>query len=571
MREKKLSVVMSFLNEREEVGRTIRSIRETAGNSVDIVVVNDASEQDYDYEGDFRDLNVKYHVNESRVGAAQGKDEAVQLCDTPYFIILDAHMRFYDKGWAQRLVRELDSNSNQLLCCQTRVLSKQEDGSVVDKGEMGVFGAYLRFSHDAMIPGIKWNDGKIATSLDKGQIAAVLGASYCTSKSYWNKLRGLRGLIHYGCEEAYISIKAWLEGGGCRLIDDVSIGHIYRSKAPYHIDSLENSYNYYLIAETLFPTSLCGKAHAIGVCQNKAFHEKVMKLLDEHSAEIKELRMYYSENLNRNKFSYIIDINNVLTAEDLIVLKEEKHRLGEIIGCLCRQETNPDNLGIAGGECSRMLALAMFANMFHDAEADDKATELFNMITDRISSDLSCTFNSGLCGIGWALIFLFHEKIVSADDIREDLYKIDRLVMERNLDRVSDFSIERGTAGVMAYLNSRLAMKDIVDASCFDSRYLTHVYVAAKRIVDEVVTDWRVYSVAFTYIRCYEQGIWDVLPPRIEDFFDLPYFLPRETKFQKKGMGGAAGFAIYLSERQMRSDRFRKISVKTSPEFLLQK
>ena len=39
----KLSVCMSFLNEGEEVGNTVRSIRETAGDTVDIIVVNDAS------------------------------------------------------------------------------------------------------------------------------------------------------------------------------------------------------------------------------------------------------------------------------------------------------------------------------------------------------------------------------------------------------------------------------------------------------------------------------------------------------------------------------------------------
>ena len=41
--ENKLTVVMPFLNEGEEVGNTVRSIRATAGCSVDIIVINDAS------------------------------------------------------------------------------------------------------------------------------------------------------------------------------------------------------------------------------------------------------------------------------------------------------------------------------------------------------------------------------------------------------------------------------------------------------------------------------------------------------------------------------------------------
>jgi len=68
----KLSVCMSFLNEGEEVGNTVRSIRETAGDSVDIIAVNDASTDSYDYEADLKGLNVHYFVNKRRIGSAAG-------------------------------------------------------------------------------------------------------------------------------------------------------------------------------------------------------------------------------------------------------------------------------------------------------------------------------------------------------------------------------------------------------------------------------------------------------------------------------------------------------------------
>ena len=54
----KLSICISFLNEGVEVGNTVRSIRATAGNCVDIVIVNDASDDGYDYESDLKDLGV---------------------------------------------------------------------------------------------------------------------------------------------------------------------------------------------------------------------------------------------------------------------------------------------------------------------------------------------------------------------------------------------------------------------------------------------------------------------------------------------------------------------------------
>ncbi len=556
----KLSVVMSFLNEREEVGNTVRSIRETAGDSVDIVVVNDVSDTDYDYEKDLKGLGVKYYICKERLGAAQGKEKAVQLCNTPYFIILDAHMRFYAKNWVERLIAELDRNPNQLLCCQTKVLTKDEDGSISDKGEMGVYGAFITFSPDELIPNIKWNNGKIATPLAKGQIPAVLGASYCTSKAYWDKLRGLQGLIHYGCEEAYISIKAWLEGGGCHLIDDVTIGHLYRKKAPYRIDTVLNNYNYYLIADTLFPPLPCAKAHAVGLTVNKPLYHSVMEELSKNNDYISELRSYYTRTFNAHNFSFIIDINNVLTQKDTVILKEEKHRLQDVISQLQTIAPQKTDLGLYQGQCGAMLALALYADFFNDNSADHIATNIFNNILHSISSDIPITFNNGLCGIGWALAFLVSQSVIAYNDISVELTTIDSLIMERYLPRVTDISLSNGTGGVIAYIISRIAINPRNAPLPFCNEYLKEVYHAALSLYNSEETNWRTLTFAIAFIKCYEHNIWNLSVPQIEDFYELPTFLPKETCYQKVGIQGLSGFALFLIERQHRAKSFRNFN-----------
>ena len=556
----KLSVVMSFLNEREEVGNTVRSIRETAGDTVDIVVVNDVSNTDYDYEKDIEGLNVKYYVCKERLGAAQGKEKAVQLCDTPYFIILDAHMRFYDNKWANRLTDELDKNSNRLLCCQTKILSRETDGTVVDKGEMGVHGAFLTFSSDELIPNIKWNNGKISTSLGKGEIPAVLGASYCTSKTYWNKLRGLQGMIHYGCEEAYISIKAWLEGGGCHLIDDVVIGHLYREKAPYRIDTVLNNYNYYLIADTLFPPLFCAKAHAVGITLNKQLYLSVMEELTKKEETVSELKSYYINTLNAHNFSFITGINNVLTLKDTIVLKEEEHRLQDLVTQLQSFDLIYNDLGLYHGQCGVMLALALYADIFNDNSADNTATKIFNNILHSISSDIPITFNNGICGISWTLAFLISKGIIEYDDINDELTKIDCLIMERSLTRVSDMSLSNGTGGVIAYVISRIAICPHNSPLPFSNEYLKEVYFAALSLQKSEQKDWRALTFAIAFIKCYEQKTWNLSVPNIEDFYNLPTFLPKETTYQKLGIQGISGFALFLIERQQRAKSFRNFN-----------
>jgi glycosyltransferase involved in cell wall biosynthesis len=46
----KLTAIIPFLNEGIEIEQTLASIRETAGDEVDIIVINDNSHDDTDYE-----------------------------------------------------------------------------------------------------------------------------------------------------------------------------------------------------------------------------------------------------------------------------------------------------------------------------------------------------------------------------------------------------------------------------------------------------------------------------------------------------------------------------------------
>jgi len=290
----KLTIVIPFLNEREEVKNTVESIRSTAGNSVDIIVVNDNSDKDYDYTCDLKDLNVTYITNSYRIGAALSKEKGVSMVKTPFFLILDAHMRFYSSDWAENIITELENDPRRLLCCQTLALKKEENGTVTQSANVNTaYGAYISYDIDSYIPGIRWNNSYSAPDTEKPiKIPCVLGAGYASSKSYWDKIAGMRGLQHYGCEEVYISMKAWKEGGGCYLLPGLTVGHIYRDKFPYPVHSSQHVYNYLLIAETLFPTSERCFAHAVAWKLNKTTYFKTIERLKLHKEEIVRLKSY---------------------------------------------------------------------------------------------------------------------------------------------------------------------------------------------------------------------------------------------------------------------------------------
>ncbi|MDR0573594.1 MAG: glycosyltransferase [Tannerella sp.] len=207
---KKLTVIITFLNEKEDVKNTIESILEFSDDNVEIIVINDASDDNYDYDKLAVDYNITYVKNKIRLGVAASRDLGVSICKTAYFLLLDAHMRFYDNKWITRIVEELSKNTRRLLCTQTKILKRKDDIVYVDKESDALVrqGATVKLNGNILFEP-KWliNENK---NLGDGAlpIACVLGAGYACSKDYWIYLKGLSGLMYYGNDEAYISMKS---------------------------------------------------------------------------------------------------------------------------------------------------------------------------------------------------------------------------------------------------------------------------------------------------------------------------------------------------------------------------
>lgn len=538
-----LTLVIPFLNEGDEVANTVKSVRKTVGNRVDIIVINDNSDDGYDYMTDLNGLNVFYVHNKFRIGAAASKEKGAGLVATPYFLLLDAHMRFYDDKWVDRILEELHKNDSQLLCCQTKVLHKK-DGIVVENEQPDVYGASLSFNHDEYIPGIRWNNYRHIEGLGISQIPAVLGAGYATGKKYWKRIKGLQGLIHYGCEEAYISIKAWLDGGGCRLLPDVVIGHIYRDKFPYSVVSSPMIYNNLFIAETLFPTSMRCLAHSIAINKDKDFYRNLKRHLSWRSQQAEELRTYYRETF-KNDFMIIKKMNNILETGERAKLEEEKKRLSQIMDYLDKRSSICYESGLYNGLMGYIIAFCMYAKCFGEPVYDEIASILFEKLcSDLMDNELPVTFGKGICGIGWGIIYLI-EKGLLEDDMEEELNHIDRLVMERNPGRIQDLSVLTGIGGIFCYVVTRLGYmkRNKKDNTCFDKKYIEQLQSAASRTIKSEDIDYRCRNFGMQLME-YGSASWSVLPPEFEEIIDLPEFLPREERFWETGLKGATGFSI---------------------------
>ena len=308
---KQLTVIISFLNEGYEVERTVSSVVEFAENKVDILVINDGSNSLYDYEEMLRPYsNVKYVKNEVRRGVTVCRHWGVQQIETPYFILLDAHMRFYEKGWVDKIVSYLQEDDRRILCCQTRALIKDEsDEIIVHPTRKTSYGAYIHLQDENKLLSPKWiYQDRMFSDEAIEDVPCILGATYAASKRYWNYIKGLEGLKLYGHEEPYLSMKVWMEGGRCQLIKDIEVGHIYRTKFPYRVGNEEMMYNRMWIAAVLLPEEYRNRVYEMSQKQDENIFQSVLERLKEKKDIIDELKDYYRQ-ISMNNFALIEQLN----------------------------------------------------------------------------------------------------------------------------------------------------------------------------------------------------------------------------------------------------------------------
>ena len=301
-----LTAIIPFLNEGAEIERTVASIRETAGKEVNIILINDCSEDDTNYEAVAGKYGAKYFYNATRQGVARSRDIGVELCETPYFILFDGHMRFYHNNWWNEVVEALSNNDRAVYCLRCHALDEQFQ--MIEKKS---FGAHINMERttDYSILEPTWNYCDVEPTEAFVPIPCVLGACYALSKRYWQYLKGLTGLRTYGSDEPYLSLKTWLEGGFCYLMKDIRVGHIYRKKAPYEMSVPDRIYNKLLIAETILPVMHKNKVFSEMHQSNPNDCDEAMQILCENRKLIADLKKYYRHIFTRD-VDVFIQFNN---------------------------------------------------------------------------------------------------------------------------------------------------------------------------------------------------------------------------------------------------------------------
>lgn len=300
-----LTVIIPFLNEGEEVFNTIDNIRETSSKNVNIIMIDDCSNDNYNYKYIADLFSAEYYRNNKRMGVAYSRDLGIRMCKTEYFILLDAHMRFYTQFWDKKIIISL-LDPKSLVCCQTKRLKIDSNGSLVENNsQITTYGAHIGFNYLSLI----WNTFDPNPKQMKVEIPCIIGAAYASTRSYWQYLHGLKFLKEIGFDEQYISLKTFLSGGKCYLLKDLISGHIYRDNPPYLINQVNPVYNRLLIAELLLPRYLKEPLYERSEKYMNKEHCSALKMLYGVKNQLIEEKDYLQD-LFEKSIEDIVDYNN---------------------------------------------------------------------------------------------------------------------------------------------------------------------------------------------------------------------------------------------------------------------
>lgn len=312
----KLTVIIPFQNEGCEVEKTVTSVRATA-KDVKIMLVDDCSDDNYDYKKVAEIFGCDYYRNSKNLGVAGSRNFGVFKCTTPYFVLLDAHMRFYDFNWDEKLIELLDQNPQRLITSNTVYFTKTREGiynnenGKVGRNRFGTYAAYVNMQEPGWEYTAKWTGKLSEQDKDVVPVSCVLGAVYASSVNWWFKIGGLTGLIKYGLDEPLMSIKTWLAGGEVLLIKNWGVGHLYRGKGPYEVDLTKVDYNQlYLIhlfsTDEQIPIYEENLKKRIGIRN----FEKAKSILGENYHKLLDFKQYFYSKVAKHDFNYFLEINN---------------------------------------------------------------------------------------------------------------------------------------------------------------------------------------------------------------------------------------------------------------------
>lgn len=311
---------MPFLDEKMEPIHTVKSIYDTAPSDLfEIIAIDDCSRKskgDPDYMAEYFNVfpDVTYLRTDRREGVDYCRQWGSELAKTPNLFIIDAHMRFKDDNWLQKLIACLEREPETLWC--TTCLGLGYGNMDINRYKGKYYGATMLFydkkapkdrpAREVMEP--KWYPFQ---NKSEYELPCVLGANYGVSKQWFDHIGGLRGLKMWGSSEPFMSLKTWMAGGKCKINTDIEVGHKFRNNAPYSTEVLHLVYNKIFMCKTIIPEDIAERLMAL--MAHDVNYVKAMKNIKKNEESVVKDREYYDSIFKMSLVDYCEKFNIALS------------------------------------------------------------------------------------------------------------------------------------------------------------------------------------------------------------------------------------------------------------------
>ena len=131
----------------------------------------------------------------------------------------------------------------------------------------------------------------------------------------------------------------------------------------------------------------------------------------------------------------------------------------------------PNAIGLLDGKMGIALVLAHYARCSRKKKIEHAADFLVENVMNQLTTTVSIDFANGLSGIGWGIGYLIQNNYMKGR--RADiLQNIDERIMQFDVTRFKDWSLEKGLLGILHYVLYHLQGANKSGSSVFDDSYL---------------------------------------------------------------------------------------------------
>lgn len=244
-----LSIVIPCHNDSTELVATLKSIRATSPDDVEVVVVDDASRLPVVLTDACGQCTLVR--TQRRCGVGPARHLGAMRATGEYLLFLDSHMRL-PMRWYQATVPHLEP---MIIHCNACHDFGREDKPYLDGAVWNFYGPDQTGRRNQIFECV-WNTGWHAGPPSFPTcIQAIMGAAYFVNRDWFFNLNPLRFLKFWGQDEAAMSLKCWLAGGECRVLSSHPFAHKFRTgpQIPFTVSAADTVYNKMFLIHTCLP------------------------------------------------------------------------------------------------------------------------------------------------------------------------------------------------------------------------------------------------------------------------------------------------------------------------------